>query len=71
MPIEQRPPLLSEHKPLKPNPAFRTGANAERFGNEADLTEYDLSGFARTRFAFVKTPLPRTRASTENIAKKR
>ncbi|MCW5699599.1 MAG: hypothetical protein KIT00_07145 [Rhodospirillales bacterium] len=35
------PPLLSDEE-------------AERFTDEADLSEYDLSGFTPVRFAFLK-----------------
>ena len=37
---------------LKKIPAFRTDAEAERFIDTADLSEYDLSGFKPVRFEF-------------------
>lgn len=39
--LKQLPPLLSDEE-------------AERFTEEADLTEYDLSGFKPVRFEFQK-----------------
>ena len=33
-------------------PVFRTDEEAERFVDEADLSEYDFSGFAKMRFEF-------------------
>ena len=41
---------MSGEKPLKPMPRLRTDEEAERFVAEADLTEYDLSGFKPMRF---------------------
>lgn len=41
---------MSGEKPLKPMPRLRTDEEAERFVAEADLTEYDLSGFEPMRF---------------------
>ena len=35
-------------------PVFRTDKEAERFVDEADLTEYDLSQFKPVRFEFEK-----------------
>jgi predicted DNA binding CopG/RHH family protein len=35
-------------------PAFRTEAEAERFVDTADLSEYDLSGLRPTRFEFER-----------------
>ncbi len=35
-------------------PVFRTDEEAERFVEEADLTEYDLSQFKPVRFEFEK-----------------
>ena len=35
-------------------PAFETDAEAERFVDTADLSEYDLSGLRPTRFEFEK-----------------
>ena len=50
---------MGEHKTLKTIPVFHTDAEAEQFVEEADLTESDLSGFTRTRFAFDKPPTRR------------
>ena len=41
---------MSGERPLKPMPRLRTDEEAERFVAEADLTEYDLSGFKPMRF---------------------
>jgi predicted DNA binding CopG/RHH family protein len=38
--------------PQKALPALLTDAEAERFTDEADLSEYDLSGFVPTAFEF-------------------
>ncbi len=38
----------------KPIPRLRTDEDAERFVEEADLTEFDLSGFKPARFEFEK-----------------
>ena len=35
--------------PAKPMPSLRSDAEAERFVETADLTEYDLSGFKLMR----------------------
>ncbi|MGF1612069.1 MAG: CopG family antitoxin [Kiloniellales bacterium] len=35
-------------------PVLRTDEEAERFVDEADLTDYDLSGFRPTHFEFEK-----------------
>ena len=35
-------------------PTFKTDAEAERFVDTADLSEYDLSGLQPTRFEFEK-----------------
>jgi predicted DNA binding CopG/RHH family protein len=45
---------MSKAKALKTIPTFRTDAEAERFVDTADLTEYDLSGFKPMRFEFAK-----------------
>jgi predicted DNA binding CopG/RHH family protein len=45
---------MSKARPLKAIPTFRTDAEAERFVDTADLTEYDLSGFKPMRFEFEK-----------------
>ncbi len=39
---------------LKKLPILLTDEDAERFVDEADLSEYDLSGFKRTSFELVK-----------------
>jgi len=39
-------------KPLKELPVLRTDKEAEDFVANADLSEYDLSGFRRVRFEF-------------------
>jgi predicted DNA binding CopG/RHH family protein len=39
---------------LKQFPVLLTDADAERFVDEADLSEYDLSGFKRTKFELIK-----------------
>ena len=41
---------MSNAKRLKPMPPLRSDEEAERFVAEADLTEYDLSGFEPMRF---------------------
>jgi len=41
---------MSDAKPLKPMPPLRSDDEAERFVADADLTEYDLSGFEPMRF---------------------
>ena len=41
-------------KGLKRLPTFKTDAQAERFVDEADLTDYDLSGGRPARFEFEK-----------------
>ena len=45
-------------KALKTIPVFETDADAERFVDEADLTEYDLSGFKLMQFAFEQKDAP-------------
>jgi len=35
-------------------PSFKSDAEAARFVDSADLSEYDLSGFRRVRFEFEK-----------------
>ena len=37
---------------MKPIPKLETDADAERFVESADLTEYDLSGFYSSHFEF-------------------
>ncbi len=41
-------------KKLKKMPLLRTDEEAERFVDEADLSEYDLSGFKPMHFEFEK-----------------
>lgn len=43
---------MSDKKELKPFPAFNTDEEAERFVEEADLSEYDFSGFRPMRYEF-------------------
>lgn len=43
---------MSNKEDLKPLPVLRTDEEAERFVDEADLTEYDLSGFRPAHFEF-------------------
>jgi predicted DNA binding CopG/RHH family protein len=45
---------MSKSKALKTIPTFHTDAEAERFVDSADLTEYDLSDFKPMRFEFEK-----------------
>ena len=40
-------------KPLKKMPVLLTDEEAERFVDEADLSEYDLSGFKPVQFEFA------------------
>ena len=41
---------MSEDKELKTIPVFNTDEDAERFVDEANLADYDLSGFKPMRF---------------------
>lgn len=45
---------MSADKTLKPFPSFKSDAEAERFVDQADLTQYDLSGFKPASFEFAK-----------------
>jgi predicted DNA binding CopG/RHH family protein len=45
---------MSARKPLKPIPSFKTDEEAERFVDQADLTEYDLSAFRPASFEFAR-----------------
>ncbi len=45
---------MSNKNRIKPLPTFRDDDEAERFIDEADLTEYDLSGLQPTGFEFEK-----------------
>jgi predicted DNA binding CopG/RHH family protein len=45
---------MSDTEKLKPLPRLKTDGEAQRFIDEADLTEYDLSGFKPARFEFEK-----------------
>jgi len=38
----------------KPFPNFASDEEAERFVDQADLSDFDLSGFAATRFEFQR-----------------
>jgi predicted DNA binding CopG/RHH family protein len=41
-------------KPLKPMPSIKNDADAEAFTANADLTQYDLSGFRPMRFEIAR-----------------
>ncbi len=45
---------MSDNEKRKPLPRLKTDEEAERFVDEADLSEYDLSGFKPARFEFEK-----------------
>ena len=45
---------MSEDKALKTIPAFNTDEEAERFVDEANLADYDLSTFKPMHFEFEK-----------------
>lgn len=45
---------MSNNGKLKPPPRLNVDKEAERFVDEADLTEYDLTGFTPVRFEFDK-----------------
>ena len=45
---------MQEEKALKKLPVLKTDDEAERFVDEADLAEYDLSGFRRVHFEFLR-----------------
>ena len=45
---------MSDNDKRKPLPRLKTDEEAERFVDEADLSEYDLSGFKPARFEFEK-----------------
>jgi len=45
---------MSKKKALKKLPVLLTDEDAERFVDEADLSEYDLSGFKPVTFEFLK-----------------
>lgn len=42
--------MSNDHKKLKSLPPLLTDAEAERFTDEADLSDFDLSGFKPVRF---------------------
>lgn len=42
------------NNPRKPIPSFQSDKDAEEFVEQADLTEYDLSGFKPMKFEFAK-----------------
>ena len=44
----------AENVGLKQFPTFKSDADAERFVDEADLSEYDFSGFKPMRFELEK-----------------
>jgi predicted DNA binding CopG/RHH family protein len=43
---------MSDKNKLKEFPVFKSDEEAERFVDEADLSEYDFSGFQPMRFEF-------------------
>ncbi len=43
---------MNKDKTLRAIPVFNTDEEAERFVNEANLTEYDSTGFKLVRFTF-------------------
>jgi len=45
---------MKDKKKLKKLPVLLTDADAEKFTEEADLSEYDLSGFRPVKFEFLK-----------------
>lgn len=45
---------MSRKRGHKPLPDLKSDEEAERFVEAADLTEYDLSGFAPARFEFER-----------------
>ncbi len=45
---------MSDNDKRKPLPRLKTDEEAERFVDEADLSEYDLSGFKPAHFEFEK-----------------
>ncbi len=45
---------MSEQGRPKPFPIFKTDAEAEKFVEEADLSDYDFSEFRPVRFEFAK-----------------
>lgn len=45
---------MKTEKKLKPLPILRTDKEAEDFVDNANLADYDLSGFKRTHFEFEK-----------------
>ena len=45
---------MSEQRKLKPFPRFESDADAERFVAQADLSEYDFSGFRPMNFEFER-----------------
>jgi predicted DNA binding CopG/RHH family protein len=45
---------MSDNDKLKPLPRLSTDEEAERFVNEADLTDYDLTHFTPVQFEFQK-----------------
>jgi predicted DNA binding CopG/RHH family protein len=45
---------MNDRNTLKPLPELNSDEDAERFVEEGDLAEYDLSGFSPVRFEFEK-----------------
>lgn len=44
--------MTTTNKPLKKIPVFNSDAELEAFVDNADLSEYDLSGFKHVDFSF-------------------
>ena len=61
---------MSEDRTLKTIPAFNTDEEAERFVDEANLADYDLSGFKPMHFEFEKNP-PRSTCESPTHCSKR
>jgi len=45
---------MSDKKKLKEFPVFDSDEDAEKFVEDADLTDYDISGFKPVKFEFEK-----------------
>ncbi|WP_290652486.1 BrnA antitoxin family protein [Aquisalimonas sp.] len=54
---------------LKPLPELRSDEESERFVEEADLSEYDLSGFKRVHFEFEPKSAQINMRLPENLLK--
>lgn len=53
---------MSDGKKLKQFPLHQSDEDAERFVDEADLSEYDFSDFRPVRFRLKKPPASNKRA---------